>query len=106
MDTSSLVHDFPAVLCVVFGAVFDRQDVMRLDVCGILFTRELRVLYNLRGAVLRGVLPSRIFPVSNGCSIILCVISVCLIQCRYTGRTSARGEKVLIVGQCQTVTRD
>ena len=27
MDTSSLVHDFLAVLCVVFGAVFDRQDV-------------------------------------------------------------------------------
>ena len=35
MDASILVHDFPAPLCVVFGAVLDRQDVMRLDVCGI-----------------------------------------------------------------------
>ena len=38
MDTSSLVHDFPAALCVVLGAVLNRQDVMRLDVCGIPFT--------------------------------------------------------------------
>ena len=44
MDTSSLVHDFPAALRAVLDAVFDRQNMIRLDVCGILFTGEQRVL--------------------------------------------------------------
>ena len=98
MDASILVHDFPAPLCVVFGAVLDRQDVMRLDVCGIDCSLGNSVSFTtFEGAVLRGVLPSKMFPVSNECSIILCVISVCLIH------VATRDAPL---GQCQTVTRD
>ena len=59
------------------------------------FTGKSASHTTFEAAVSRGVLPLRIFPVSNGYSVTLCVISVCLVQRCYTGRTSARGKKVL-----------